>query len=683
MITRARLVLGVILFLYIIVVARAFHIQVLGVKGIRERGARQYGTSIPLMPKRGVILDRMESELAVSVSTKSIYVQPGKLKDTKKAAAILAPKVGRSALELKKLFEEEKGFIWVRRQMQSTAAEEAVREVKEAMAALEPGRHGKALSVEGIGTVEEPKRFYPNRELAASLLGFTDRDCVGIEGVELAMDNYLRGERSHLFCERDARGKLIVPASAAVGVNSKGHSVVLTIDRNIQHIAEKELQAVVDKYRAREGIALVLSPKTGEVLAMATAPSFNPNTPSKAPADARRNRPLTDSYEPGSTFKAFTLASALEMGSIRSGDRFFCENGSYVYEGNTIRDTHKYGWLSVRDIMKYSSNIGVIKINDQMDGSRFYDMIRSFGFGARTGVELKGEVQGIVPSRSGFENRIRRATISFGQGISVTSLQLAAGMSAVINGGKMMKPYIVREIRDPEGNTIYRGKPQELRRVLSPKTSEQMREILGSVVQEDGTGAQARVNGFLVGGKTGTAQKVEPGGKGYSADKRIASFIGFLPLRDPELLILIVIDEPRDSVYGGVVAAPAFNQIAVKTAYYLGIQPTEQIIAAKSERREKSGPREAQLSPGAIPVTAISTSAPSGPMIMPDLTGLSMGRVIDVMNRYPVQMSMKGSGIARVQTPAPGALLSPGAKCSVRFALETRTVKPAANGGKR
>jgi len=468
-----------------------------------------------------------------------------------------------------------------------------------------------------------------------------------------------------------------------VGINSKGHSVVLTIDRNIQHIAEKELQAVVDKYRAREGIVLVLSPKTGEVLAMATAPSFNPNTPSSAPADFRRNRPLTDSYEPGSTFKVFTLASALEMGSIRSEDKFFCENGRYAYEGRTIRDTRRHGWLDARGIMKYSSNIGVMKINDQMDGGRFYDMIRSFGFGARTGIELKGEVQGIVPSRSGFESRIRRATISFGQGISVTPLQLAAGVSAVINGGKMMKPYIVREIRDPEGNTVYRGKPQELRRVLSPKTSEQMREILGSVVQEDGTGTQARVKGFLVGGKTGTAQKVEPGKKGYSPDKMIASFIGFMPLQDPELIILVVIDEPRDSVYGGVVAAPVFNQIALKTAYYLGIQPTEPIIAAKSGKTEKANSREAPFSPVSVPVTTISTAASAGPMIMPDLTGLSMGRVIDVMNRYPVQVSMTGSGIARSQTPAPGAILSPGAKCSVQFALDARTVKPAAGGGKR
>ena len=345
---------------------------------------------------------------------------------------------------------------------------------------------------------------------------------------------------------------------------------------------------------------------------------------------------------------------------------FFCENGKYAYAGRTIHDTHKYGWLNGRDILKYSSNIGITKINERMDGDRFYDMIRAFGFGSRTGIELKGEVPGIGPSRNGFDSRIRRATVSFGQGISVTPVQLAAGMSAVVNGGKMMKPYVVREIRDPEGNSVYRGEPRELRRVLSPKTSAQMREILGSVVQGDGTGTQARIKGFLVGGKTGTAQKVEPGTGRYSPDKRTASFIGFLPLQDPELLILVVIDEPRGAVYGGVVAAPAFNQIAVKTAYYLGIQPTEP-IAADGARDGPKSRRSARrpASRAGVRVTPVSTAASPSPMIMPDLAGLSMGRVVDLMNRYPVKLSIAGSGVARSQTPVPGTVLSPGAECSV------------------
>src|SRR5512139_2541227 len=516
MTSRARIILGVLLSLYALVVLRAFHIQVLGMKGIRERGEKQYVTTIPLIPQRGVILDRTGSELAVSVATKSIFVQPGKLKFPNLAADLLAPRVSRKAAELRRLFAAEKGFLWVRRQMPSIAAEEAVREVREALAARDPELRGKASAVGGIGTVEEPKRFYPNRELASSLIGFTNLDCEGMEGIELSLNKYLRGERACLSCERDARGRLIVPAGSPVEVNSKGHSVTLTVDQNVQHVAESELMEAVAKHRARGGMALVLRPKTGEILAMATAPSFNPTAPAAAPPETRKNRSLTDSFEPGSTFKVFTLASALELGTVRATDRFFCENGSYHYAGKVIHDTHRYGWLTAPEIVKFSSNIGITKINERMDGNRFYDMIRAFGFGSRTGIELKGEVPGLAPSRHGFDSRIRRATVAFGQGISVTPLQLAAGMAAVINGGKVMKPYLVREIRDPEGKTVFRGEPRELRRVLSPKTSAQMREILGKVVEENGTGTQARIKGFLVGGKTGTAQKVEPGSGRYS-----------------------------------------------------------------------------------------------------------------------------------------------------------------------
>jgi cell division protein FtsI (penicillin-binding protein 3) len=661
MTSRARLILGVLLSLYVLVVLRAFQIQVLGVREIRDRGAKQYSSTIPLLPKRGVILDRTGTELAVSIATKSIFVQPAKLHDPDKAADLLAPRVSRSARELRKLFSGEKGFVWVRRQMPSTAAEDAVREVKQALCASDPGARGKPSAVDGIGTVEEPKRFYPNRELAASLIGFTNLDSEGMEGVELSLDRYLRGERGSLLCERDARGRLIVPATTPVEVNSKGHSVALTIDRNIQHVAESELQAAVEKYNARGGMAVVLSPGTGEILAMATAPSFNPNTPAGAPAEARKNRSLTDSFEPGSTFKVFTLASAIELGAVSTTDRFFCENGAYPYAGKVIHDTHRYGWLTASEVVKFSSNIGITKINDRMDGNRFYDMIRAFGFGSRTGIELRGEVPGLAPSRRGFESRIRRATVAFGQGIAVTPLQLAAGMAAVVNGGKVMKPYLVREVRDPEGKTVFRGEPRELRRVLSPKTSAQMREILGKVVEEDGTGTQARIKGFLVGGKTGTAQKVEPGSGRYSATKRTASFIGFLPLNDPKLLILVVIDEPRGQVYGGVVAAPAFNQIAVKTAYYLGIPPTETAALAAARPSGPSTPSR---------VTPVSTARTTGAMVMPDLSGLSMGRVVDIMGGYSVRLSLSGSGVARSQTPAPGAVLAPGAECSVTFTAE-------------
>jgi cell division protein FtsI (penicillin-binding protein 3) len=652
---RARIIFGGLAVVYVLVVFRAAHIQILGVQGIRERGAKQYCVKIPLVPKRGAILDRAGNELAVSVATKSIFVQPAKLKSPAAAAGILSRRIARPASDLRKQLASKKGFLWVKRQMPASAAEEIVKEIREAQGT------GKGRGEEdGIGVVEEPKRLYPNRELASSLLGFTDLDSAGIEGVELSLDKYLRGERAFLMCERDARGRVIVPSTTPVEVNSQGSSVSLTIDRNVQHVAESELREAVAKYSARGGVALVMQPKTGEILAMASLPTYNPNTPSSAVPEARKNHALTDTYEPGSTFKVFTMSSALETGSVKTSDRIFCENGSYRYAGRVLHDVHGKGWLTVPEVLKYSSNIGASKISERMEPERFYDMIRAFGFGTKTGIELVGEVGGILPPKGGFKG-IRRATVSFGQGISVTPLQMVSAMSAVVNGGRVMKPYIVREIRDPEGKVVYRGAPRELRRVLSPKTSEVMREMMGLVVQENGTGTQARIKGFLVGGKTGTAQKVEVGTGRYSPNKLVSSFIGFLPLQDPELMILVVIDEPKGQVYGGVVAAPAFNQIAVKTAYYLGISPTEPVArAVASSERE---PRKA----GGIALTRVSTSPGESSMVMPDLRGLSMGRVVDVMGRYSVKLNLVGTGVARLQAPAPGQLLVPGTECTVTF----------------
>ena len=656
---RARIVLGVLAAVYCLIVFRAFHIQVLGVKGIRDRGARQYSVKIPLLPERGVILDRTGTEFAVSLSTKSIFVQPSKLPAPDVAAKLLSRRVSRPFAELRKAFASDKNFLWVRRQMPSTIAEEIVREVKETLAKGKDPR-----GVEGIGTVEEPKRFYPNRELAASVIGFTDVDSAGIEGVELSLDKLLRGENAYLVGERDARGRVIVPSEVPIEGNAQGHSVTLTIDRNIQHVAQTELTEAVKKYRARGGVALVLQPKTGEILAMASLPTFNPNSVSSAPPEARKNRTITDVIEPGSTFKVFTLASALETGAIGIRDRVFCEKGTYKYAGRVIHDTHEHGWLAVPEVMKVSSNIGMIKIMDKMDPERFYAMIRAFGFGTKTGVELLGESQGLVPSRDEFR-KIRRATVSFGQGIAVTPLQLASAMASVVNGGKMMKPYLVKEVTDPEGKVVYRGEPKELRRTISPKTSAQMREILGDVVQEDGTGTEARIKGFLVGGKTGTAQKVEVGSGRYSPDKRTSSFVGFLPLHDPEFLVLVVVDEPKGAVYGGVVAAPAFNRIAVKTAYYLGLTPTEPV-----GERVAGADREPPKAAG-VRVTRVAMGPAESAMVMPDLAGLSMGRVVDLMGRYSVRVRLVGTGLARAQSPGPGEILVPGTACTVNFGAES------------
>jgi cell division protein FtsI (penicillin-binding protein 3) len=655
---RARILLGLLLAAFGVVGLRAFHIQVVGDGRVRSQARKQSTARIPLVAKRGEILDRTGSELAVSAPARSVFVQPHRMPDPERAAEVLALRLGRPASELRASFASGKAFFWVARQVRPDEADDLVRAVRSEMKRALESRGRKVEQADlGIGFVEEPRRYYPNRELAGAVVGFTDRDNKGIEGIELSLNRYLTGEVSSLVARRDARGNVIIPPDAEVELNAKGHTVALTIDRNVQHFAETELRGAAEKHSARGGTSVVMNPKTGEVLAMASWPFYNPNLPASAPPEARRNRVIADTIEPGSTFKVFTIAAALEAGVVKETDRFDCENGRYVYGRRVIHDDHPHGWLSVPEVLKYSSNIGTIKVGDRMDADRLYDSLRSFGFGDRTGVELKGEVVGIVPSRASFRG-INRATAAFGQGISVTPIQLASAMCAVVNGGKVMRPWIVREVKDPAGKTVYRGAPAELRRVISPKTSEAMRRMMATVVEEDGTGKAARIQGFRVGGKTGTAQKVEPGTGRYSPTKRVSSFIGFLPMEDPELVALVVLDEPKGVTYGGVVAAPAFERTAVKTAYYLGIRPTEPTAASA---------RGAAPARQGSPVLARVSTAPAAEGVMPDLSGMSMGRVADVLGRHSVHLVLQGSGTAKRQSPPPGAPLVPGCEVVVTF----------------
>lgn len=667
---RARIVLCVMGAFWFLISLNAFRVQVVGVKEIRDRGRKQYSVSIPLIPNRGPILDRVGNELAISITHKSLYVQPPKLADPELAAKILAPFVGKSWPSLLREFSSGKKFLWVKRQMPASSADEAIAAVKKAMVERNREMNGKKAPLRdfGIGSYDEPKRFYPNRELAGPLLGYADPDGNGLEGIELSLDNSLRGERGLLICERDVHGNLIVPSPEAGSVAKTGRTVVLTIDRNIQHLAEKELAEAVSKHNARGGTVVVTRPATGEILAMANAPSFNPNAPGESGPENRKNRAVTDVYEPGSTFKVFTLASALELGAVDEADRFDCQNGVYKYGGRLIHDTHKYGVLDVPRILQVSSNIGSAKISERMEDAKFYDMLRSFGFGSRTGLEVKGEVSGIVPSKDRFRG-INRANVAFGQGISVTPVQLAAAMGAVVNGGHLMKPRLVKEVRDASGQVVWRPETKELRRVLSPKTSEQVRRMMGLVTQEGGTAIGARINGFDVGGKTGTAQKVENGV--YHATKRVASFIGFFPIDDPELLILVVVDEPKGQTYGGLVAAPAFRNIGSKTAYYMNLSPSSRTASSGVASPPQSVAAPTKSVHGStrpsVPVAQVATSSAPGTVAMPDLTGLSMGRVVDILSVFPAKLALSGSGVAVSQSPPPGVAVESGTTVRVVF----------------
>lgn len=671
MTNRHRLRGIIILFVafYLAIVGKAFYYQVIGDPVIQKCSESQYEKEIVIPPARGPILDRNGNKLAITVTTYSIGASPVAIRDKNSFA-----EAARSVLKLKKkktlkLLSSNRSFVYIKRQIEREVANSFVRELgKLPEFKREYQLFGK---IGAVNIVVEPKRYYPGKELAASVVGFCDIDSVGLEGVEKTFDRYLRGKRLKLTFEKDARGRLIIP-EVIPGEETIGHTLQLTLDKNIQFICEKEIAQGVKKYNAKGGMALAMSPVTGEIYAMAVYPSFDPNRAGKYGPWYRKNRAITDLYEPGSTFKVFLLAGALESGRVRVTDKIYCENGLYRVQRRFIHDTHRSEWLTVPEVMKFSSNIGAVKIAERITPERFYDYVLKFSFGSKTGIEMDGEVSGILPNRETFKKPIQYATAAFGQGIAATPLQVITAFCSIINGGMVLKPYLVKEVRDRFGKIVYRGKPLYVDRILSGSTSAMMRNILKGVVTEEGTGTLAGLQGYSVGGKTGTSQKVDFDRGGYS-DKRIASFIGFFPVEEPAVVILVLIDEPEEEVYGGIVAAPVFNKIASQVAIHTGIAPDrvegDSQVLARMEKKPMS--RGMGNPAGVFPVMKVSYASEDGEhFVMPDLSGLTLAQVIDMMEPIPVEIRLVGSGVVLKQHPAAGRRIAHGDRCVITFGEE-------------
>jgi cell division protein FtsI (penicillin-binding protein 3) len=641
---RMRFVAGLFAVVFALTAGRAFYLQVLQKDRLVKLAEKQHQRIVQLTPGRGAIYDCNNAPLAVSIEMDSCYAETRNLENLPDAAAKLAPILGFNREELQAKLQASRNFMWLARRMPPDQA----RKVRE-------------LELDGIGFVKESKRFYPNSEVASNVIGFTGVDPSGLEGVEKRYDSTILGNTGYLVTERDALGRDIdLKKGSEAKSGSKGSNVVLTLDKNVQYIAEKELAKAVEKNRAKTGIAIVMEPETGRVLAMADYPTFNPNSFAKAGSAALRNRAISDSFEPGSTFKIFLVASALEERVIRPGDSFNCENGSYALSGRTIHDTHKYGALTVSQILKYSSNIGAAKIGSRLGPERLYAALTGFGFGERSEVDLPGEAAGVLRQQSKWYG-VDLATISFGQGVTATALQIATAVSAVANGGNLMKPYLVDRITDDRGNVLKQFSPQLKRRVVSPETAKTVARMLEGVVNEGGTGTAAAVDGYRVAGKTGTAQKVDAATRGYSERKRTASFVGFIPLEKPRLTILVVVDEPQTSPYGGVVAAPAFSAIAQQTLCYLKVPPqkTAQIRAQPEGVRSQPAP-EREVAEGGIVEGSEAGS-------MPNFRGMSMRQVLRIMEKRGLNVKLQGSGRAVEQSPRPGSKINTQDQVWVRF----------------
>lgn len=551
---RARQVFVFIFFLLslTLLLARLFFLQALQHHFYFKIANEEHIVSVELQPKRGTIFDRNMRPLAVNLNRDSIYANPREVKDKVKTAKILS-----AALNLKENFvierlSKDKGFVWIKRKITT----------KESLQL-------KKFNLAGIGFIEESKRFYPNTTLACHLLGLVNIDNKGLEGVEALYDNYLKGQGGWLIATQDAKRKVLKSYQEEFLTPKNGYNLVLTIDEVIQNIAEREVYKMYDKYRAKGASIIVMDPKNGDILALANFPNFDLNDPSKRSPESIRDRAINDFFEPGSIFKIVTASTAIEENAVNLNDKFDCENGAWKIGKRILHDHVPHGILTFREVIEKSSNIGTVKVASRFGAEKMYKYIQAFGFCEKTGIDLPGEVVGMNRPLSRWTSTSMLA-IPMGQEVTTTVIQLARAISVIADNGFLVKPRVVKSIIDEEGETIKEFPLEVTRKVISPKTAAKMRGLLMGVV-ESGTGKKAKMEEFSAGGKTGTAQKVEPNGV-YSHNRFIASFIGFAPAAKPVLAVVVCIDEPRPVYFGGDVAAPVFKNVMDQSLKYLNIE---------------------------------------------------------------------------------------------------------------
>jgi cell division protein FtsI (penicillin-binding protein 3) len=605
-----------------VMICRAYQLQISEESRLEVLARAAYMKVKKLPPKRGTIYDRKGHELAMSVEAWSVYAHPHQIKNKDKVARQLARATNIKTRNIASLLKSDRRFVWITRQIPFERANQI-----------------KVLNLKGVGLFSESRRYYPNKEVAAHLIGFVGVDNQGLEGLEKKYDVFLKGPQRTLVQMKDALGRPFY-IDRPVSSDSEFKNLYLTIDRDIQYKAQESLRFAVKKANAKSGHCVVLDPETGEILAMAVVPEFNPNAFSRYKPAQWRNRTVTDCYEPGSTVKAFLLAACLEEGILTTNSRFDCEEGRYKIGGHMIRDSHKHGIISVADIVSVSSNIGAIKMGGKLGYRKYYRYMQRLGFGSRTGVDLLGERKGNL--RTAKDTRpVDQANQFFGQGLSVTSLQLATAMAAIANGGKLMRPYVVREIRDQKGRLLSRTDPKVIKRVFSPETAKKTSRVLNQVVGDKGTGQDAAIPGFKVAGKTGTSQKVDYRTGRYSKSRHAAMFVGFAPLDRPKLVVLVMIDEPEGLSYGGPVAGPVFKAVGMWTLNYLQINPGVPRSSFKLARSVRSD-------------RDINQNTGFSKRKLPDFTGRPMRKVLKEARALGLEVVLEGTGLAFKQEPKPG-----------------------------
>lgn len=621
------------------VAGRAFYLQVVDHEKWLEKARCQVEATLKVPAYRGSIHDRQGRLLSYSVPQDSLFANPAQIdKETRKQlAARLAAILGMPQAVIEKKLASNRQFVWIKRLLTDQESVEV-----------------SALKAKGLSFVTEYKRFYPLRQIAGQTIGFVGLDGEGLEGIEKQYDSLLRQDPITVGHFRDGIKKGIWMASDPPPEPSESLGIRLTLDAFTQYVAETELEKMVRQYHARAGVVVVLDPRTSEVLAMANYPLFDPNLVDRGKADLWRNRVITDYFEPGSTFKVFLVGAALQEGKIRERDRIYCENGRCKLGGHTINDVHPYGWLTIPEVVKHSSNIAASKIAMQLGGERYFHYIKAFGFGEVTGVMLPGESKGQVRHWKRWQP-IDLATTGFGQSIGVTALQLALATGCLANGGEFSPARITQEVTDARGMTVKTVASEPRRRVLDQKTARLVCDMMKGVTEEGGTGVNASPEGYTAAGKTGTAQMLDPATKRYASDKYTSLFTGFVPAESPRLAIVVAIHEPRGAIYGGVVAAPVFKNIATKVLPYMGVSPSYRgNTPAVPFRLVNGGSSGSQTSKS---LARIEPSVVEGGM--PDLNGLSLKMALHRLMPLGLQPKVQGSGRVVSQRPEPGSPLDP------------------------
>jgi cell division protein FtsI (penicillin-binding protein 3) len=650
---------------------RLAYLQLFRYSEYLDRAERQQQRIVEVSPHRGVIYDRNMHELAMSISVDSCFAVSSEISDPDMVARLLSPALHMTEDDIATKLATSSSFVWIARKIPPEQADRV-----------------KEMNLRGIYFIKERKRFYPKRDLAAAELGYVDLDEKGSGGIEYALDSQIRGRPGRMMVLTDAHRRWYQD-STEQGAQA-GSNVVLTIDQNIQYIIEKELSAAIEQTHAKAGTVIVEDTNSGEILGMASWPTFNPNDAKDVPAESRMNRAIGALYEPGSVFKVVTLAAAINEGIVHSDDVVDCQMGSIYIAGHRIRDHKAYGLLTVSQILSKSSDVGAIKIGLRLGAPKFYDYIRAFGFGAPTGIDLPGENRGLLRHLDNW-TPVSIGSISMGQEVGVTAMQLISAVNTIADGGVWIRPHIVKGLRH-DGRLVPEEEPMP-RRVVSDITAATMRTMLEGVVLTGGTGTKARLDGYTAAGKTGTAQKIDPQTGRYSPTQLIASFVGFAPINNPAITILVTLDSPVGPHEGGAVSAPVFKRVAEQVLAYLNVpqdEPVAPMMQRASYHASPNPPESEDVSdfdPGQVispdqPVVdappargpaAVDAPAPTVALAegdgvaVPVLDGKTVREAVEALQKVGLSPALIGNGLAVEEEPEAGTTVRRGSRITVRF----------------